>query len=1328
MLHHRFTRPLWTLVVMFVLAFGGFRPSRAQSPVKAQGGNAALAPVVRYANRHDTSAPLRVLAANAPAVPQSADGAALRERRILPKAQNRLSGVSNPDPAVQRVPVTGKSPAAEFNFEGVNNINGVLPPDTNGDIGPNHYMQWVNLSLSVWSLDRNTNTATQVLGPASGNSIWSGFGGPCETTNDGDPIVLYDHLADRWMISQFALPNYPNGPYYQCIAVSQTGDPTGAWHRYEFTASTSKMNDYPHFGVWPDGYYMTANQFTNGSSWGGAGVFVFERNQMLAGQTARMVYFDLYNVDSDFGGMLPSDLDGDPPPAGTPNYFAEVDDSSWLGDPNDTMRIWEFHVDWSNTSNSTFGVNGQPNYTLTVDDFAPIGFNIPQPDTSQQLDNLGDRLMYRLQFRNFGSYFTLVTNHTVNAGSVAGVRWYELHKPTGGAWSMYQQGTYAGDSSDGIHRWMASAALDSAGNLAIGYSASNSSVYPSIRYTGRLVNDPLGTLPQGEAELLAGSGSQTHSAGRWGDYSMLSVDPTNQCTFWFTTEYVQNTGSAPWQTRIGSFTFPSCLSGLKGDLGGRVAKSGSGDPIEGAQVDADGYTGLTDSRGRYMLEGLPVGTYTVTVSAYGYYSQTVTDVEVFYGQVTTQDFALTEHTPLTLTGTVRDGSGQGWPLYARINVSAPGYADTLYTNPADGSYSLSLYRGITYTLDVSAPGYVSQSAQFSGTHSVETRDFVLLADSDCSAPGYTGSGTCTPQSGGLLHGNVYNRNTGTPVNGAQVSHGSESALTAATPEDPARDDGFYTLFVSGSGAQEVSATGSGYPVITETVTITPGSVGWQNFSLPAGRLAFSPPGTSVTLIPTPTLTRTVLLSNTGSYTFTFTLGTVDAPAPVLSADGPFAPATRRASPKHMTDYDARAVYLFTPPAAGALPAGDGLAAWDAGTNRLWGLGFDPQSGLLWTGDAADLRVAAFSAEGQPAGKAFEAASLNGVFPAGMTYDPFRQVFWLLNVGGDDCLHAFDPDAGFTGESICPRTDNALHGVAFDPRSGTFYAGSWNDSIVYQFTSEGLILRSVATGLNIAGMAFNPATGHLFIANNAAEGFDVYVLDADNAFALLGGFDVDGLDAWEQAGIALDCSGALYLADQDANRVYQVVSGEEGVCAWQTVPWLEVAPSGGELAPGAAMPVVLTFKAAGVAAGTHSAHLKVVSDTPQGGANIPVSLKVNPYYALDAALVPPAQETAAGSQVSYTVTVTNTGNLAEVYDIVISNASWNTHAPLVIGYLDAGQTGSFQVTVDVPASAHPGAGDRADITLTARHDTAQTRTLSAATRVSGYSLFLPVLRR
>jgi len=469
------------------------------------------------------------------------------------------TGPKSVDPIVQSTPAPPLLSGPALSFEGISNLNGVLPPDTEGAIGPNHYVQWVNLSFAVYARGPAGSTPTLVYGPVAGNTIWTGFGGPCETTNNGDPVVRYDQLADRWVMSQLALPNSFFGlyfaPFYQCIAVSATPDPTGAYYRYQY--SFQNLNDYPKFGIWPDAYYMTMNQFTPPFlSFAGQGVLAFDRAAMLQGLPANMIFFDLGKVDMKLGGMLPSDLDGPPPPLGTPNFYMEVDDDAW-GFPQDQLELWKFHVDWGNPSNSTFT-------QAALMPTAPFDSNlcggaescIPQPGTTELLDSLSDRLMYRLQYRNFGDHESLVVNHTVDVDGTdhAGIRWYEVRNPNGLP-SIYQQGTYAPDAD---HRWMGSAAMDSAGNLAIGFSVSSATTYPSIRYAARLATDPLGTLAQGETTLITGSGSQTHTADRWGDYSMMTVAPNDGCTFWYTQEYYAATSLAGWQTRIGAFTLPTC--------------------------------------------------------------------------------------------------------------------------------------------------------------------------------------------------------------------------------------------------------------------------------------------------------------------------------------------------------------------------------------------------------------------------------------------------------------------------------------------------------------------------------------------------------------------------------------------------------------------------------------------------------------------------------------------------------------------------------------------------------------------------------------------------
>jgi hypothetical protein len=539
------------------------RPATESAPTDApaDGGSVQVKTPVAFA----LSAPLREL-------PPAPGGTAAQFEaedefpHLLPK---RLNGTPGPDLAAQTVSAPDTMPGATV-FAGQQNpaaCGGCLPPDTNGDIGPNHYVQVVNTQIAVY--DRSG--ALQPGFPKNINTLWSGLGGNCAATNDGDPIALYDHLADRWFVSQFSLPNYPNGPFYQCLAVSQSPDPTGSYYEYDFQWSSSDMNDYPHFGVWPDGYYMTVHNFTNGASWHGQGVAVFERDAMLAGNpAARMVQFEtLYNVNppcsNNYGGMLPSHLEGPAPAAGTPNYFMEADAQNEIcsGDPS-SVKIWQFHIDWTTPGNSTFGNAsagnaGPPNSVVNVTNFTRLcpttSSCVPQGGTTRRLDGLGDRLMYRVAYRNFGAYDAVVLNHSASVSGIAGIRWYEIHdlsSPT-----LIQQSTYNPDST---YRWMGSVNLDASNDIAVGFSASDSTINPQIRYAGRLVGDPINTLGQGEATMLAGGGHQTSTSNRWGDYSSLSVDPTDQCTFWFTTEYYSATSTSNWNTEVGNFKFPSCNS------------------------------------------------------------------------------------------------------------------------------------------------------------------------------------------------------------------------------------------------------------------------------------------------------------------------------------------------------------------------------------------------------------------------------------------------------------------------------------------------------------------------------------------------------------------------------------------------------------------------------------------------------------------------------------------------------------------------------------------------------------------------------------------------
>jgi len=520
--------------------------------------------------------------------------AATKPQEINPREINRhnsempdrIANARKPDGPVDTAVQSAFGPLVMpppiMNFEGVGNVNGVLPPDTQGDVGLTYYVQWVNLSFDIY--DKTTGLSV-IGGPVPGNALWSGFGGSCESNNSGDPITLYDHLADRWFMSQFT------GDNHQCIAVSQTNDPTGAWYLYDYLADAGMgaFPDYPKFGLWPDGYYYTASMFGDGSNMSG----VFERDAMLNGDPAQFIWFFVPDTAAfPSWRALPSDLDGaNAPPAGAPNPILQLVDDAWGYDPpydQDGIAVIPLHVDWAIPANSTFGPPAMINLTAAgypLDSTVCNAFRgqcVPQPG-GPDLETLQGQLMYRLQYRNFGSYETLVTSQTVDADGTghAGVRWYEL-RDSGGGWDVHQAGTYAPDSD---HRWMADAAMDTSGNIAVGYSVSSTTTFPSIRWAGRLIGDPPDTLAQGEDTVIAGAGSQTHSAARWGDYSSMSVDPVDDCTFWYTQEYMAITGSAPWQTRIASFKFPSCSTGPSGTVEGFVTEDATTDPIEGATVE-----------------------------------------------------------------------------------------------------------------------------------------------------------------------------------------------------------------------------------------------------------------------------------------------------------------------------------------------------------------------------------------------------------------------------------------------------------------------------------------------------------------------------------------------------------------------------------------------------------------------------------------------------------------------------------------------------------------------------------------------------------------------
>ncbi|MCX3060551.1 hypothetical protein [Streptomyces beihaiensis] len=670
--------------------------------------------------RHDTSPTLRAMAARAHAHPH---GHHSKRPQDDDPGEDRLPhppASPVPDPVVQSSPGGPSAPSTGTNFEGIGagnySITGV-PPDPNAAVGATQIVETVNTAYAVFS-----KTGSTVLAPTDTNTLWSGFGGNCESTNDGDAVVRWDSLASRWVVTQFANVRSSSGPYYECVAVSTGTDATGSYHRYSF--EYANFPDYPKLSVWPDAYYVTYNMFTASGSFLHGEACAMDRANMLTGGSATQQCF---TTSSSYGGLLGADLDGSTaPPSGEPELMMS------LGTTSSSLAYWKFHTDWNTPSNSTF--SGPT--TLSVAPYTTAcgssGTCVPQSGTSQQLDSLSDRLMYRFAYRNFGDHESLVVDHAVTAGSSVGVRWYEM-RLSGGNPTVYQQGTYAPDST---YRWMGSIAEDTAGNIALGYSDSSSSAHPSIRYTGRLAGDTLGTMTQGEVTAITGGGSQT-SYSRWGDYTSMSVDPSDGCTFWYTNEYIPSNGNFNWHTRLASFTLPNCGSTATDDFSVAVDPA-SGSVAAGSSASTTVSTTVTSGSSQTVdlsASGLPsgatasfspasvtagnsstlkvatssstpAGTYDITVTAKGSsathtatYTLTVNSTGTG-GAITNPGFeqgSLTGWTPSGTTSVVGSGVHSG-SYAAQVGGTSPTNGDSSiaqsFTAPA-GTSTLGFYYSVT---------------------------------------------------------------------------------------------------------------------------------------------------------------------------------------------------------------------------------------------------------------------------------------------------------------------------------------------------------------------------------------------------------------------------------------------------------------------------------------------------------------------------------------------------------------------------------------------------------------------------------------------------------
>ena len=734
-------------------------------------------------------------------------------------------------------------PGPALTFDGILSANLLttfgttsMPPDTVGDVGPNHYVQATNIGVfRVFSKTGTALTATVRI-----STLFAGLpaGDKCRTLDNGDPVVNYDPLADRWLISQFYVPS--GGPDGQCIAVSQTGDPTGAWYAYNFAAPNTNFPDYPHWGVWTDGYYLAVHEFNAaGTAYVQGGFFAFNRNKMLAGDpTANYIYYS----DTSSFGALPADLDGYMPPAsGTSEFFMEYNAVAFGG--ADSIITHELVPNYTTPASSTFTL--KPAVPVAAfDPRSPTGRNVieqPTPAlTSEYMDVVGNRVMFRIGFRNLGTVAapinSYVMNWTVNVSGVnpttaalyqAAVRWEELRRSGAGALSVFDQGTHAPDpvSGTGRNRWMGSIAQDNTGNIALGFSRSGlmATEFPDIVWAGRTGGqNAAGVLNEGEATMFASTGLQNIGNGRWGDYSAMTIDPLDDCTFWFASEYRDaiNNGTGTnngfkWSTRIGNFKFPTCTAQPKGQIAANVTFCSTGSPVNKANVVAQtgGFFRSTNAAGNLVSNIIAApGTYTVTAAKTGFTLQSPVNANVIDGNTTTANLCLIgsklSSSAVAITGescAVNNAADPGETLTVNLGLQVEG------NNTSNLTATLQTTGGVIAASPTQNYGVVTAAAPVN-------RTFTFTVDPNV-IPGSTITLTLALQDGAVNYGTTtYTIPVGSSVSATQ-NFDYSGAVTAITDNSTAGVN--TTVVVSGvtGGIQDLNF------VVTGTASTPAASTG-----------------------------------------------------------------------------------------------------------------------------------------------------------------------------------------------------------------------------------------------------------------------------------------------------------------------------------------------------------------------------------------------------------------------------------------------------------------------------------------------------------------------